>query len=278
MGIIRKYAFELVLALAVIYVYAPLSLEYVAKLRWLDDINVVVNKSLAPSKPEVSVSAVDPIAAANVDEDLDYRIAQRTMSTEGWRSFLTAHPDGPDAQSARAELDKLAPVEKPAVPATAQASNGGPSDTKTPSEVAPPGRPSHPSEVAMLTSDEICKRDEDRLQRLSNSPTSDEAMRFLTELRCEKLRPELFRLTERLDYQDPSADVAAQSHSSKVAQAGVANRRAIEPQNRTHWRVASRPSAKATCEPAGDPQLTADPFGAFRRAAEEFDRVPTNPS
>ena len=83
MGIIRKYAFELVLALAVIYVYAPLSLEYVAKLRWLDDINVVVNKSLAPSKPEVSVSAVDPIAAANVDEDLDYRIAQRTMSTEG---------------------------------------------------------------------------------------------------------------------------------------------------------------------------------------------------
>ena len=29
-------------------------------------------------------------------------------------------------------------------------------------------------------------------------------MRFLTELRCEKLRPELFRLTERLDYQPPT--------------------------------------------------------------------------
>ena len=219
MGIIRKYAFVLVLALAVIYVYAPLSLEEVAKLRWLDDINVIVNKSLAPAKPEVGVSPVDPIAAANVDEDLDYRIAQRIKSTEGWRSFLAAHPAGPHAQSARSELDKLLPVEKPPAPVAAQASNGGSSDTKTPSEDTSPDRPSPRSEVA---SDEICKRDEDRLQRLSNSPTSDEAMRFLTELRCEKLRPELFRLTEHLDYQAPSAAVAAQSHSSLVAQAGVA--------------------------------------------------------
>jgi len=124
MGIIRKYAFELVLALAVIYVYAPLSLvEYVAKLRWLDDINVIVNKSLAPAKPEAGVSPVDPIAAANVDEDLDYRIAQRMKSTEGWRSFLAAHPAGLHAQSARSELDKLLPVERPPAPAVAQASH-----------------------------------------------------------------------------------------------------------------------------------------------------------
>ena len=186
MGIIRKYAFGLALAVAVIYAYAPLSLEDFAKPRWLDDISVIVNKSLAPAKPEVRVSQVDPIAAANVDEDLDYRIAQRTKSTEGWRSFLAAHPDGPHAQSARAEFDKLAPAEKPPAPAAAQASNGGSSDAKTPSEVASPDRASPRSEVA---SDEICKRDEDRLQRLPNSPTSDEAVRFLTELRCEKIAP-----------------------------------------------------------------------------------------
>jgi hypothetical protein len=232
-GIIRKYAFGLALSLAVIYAYAPLSLEDFAKPRWLDDISVIVNKSLAPAKPEVRV---DPIAAANVDEDLDYRIAQRMKSTEGWRSFLAIHPAGPHAQSARAALDKLAPAEKPPAPAAAQASNGGSSDTKTPSELASPDRPSSRSEIA---SDEICKRDEERLQRLPNSPTSDEAMRFLTELRCENLRPELFRLTEHLDYEPPSAAVAAQSHPSNVAEAGVA-RRATEPQNRTHWRVASR--------------------------------------
>jgi hypothetical protein len=231
----------LALAVGMIYAYAPLSLVEVAKLRWLDDINVILNKSLASAKPEVGVSAVDPVAAANVDEDVDYRIAQRTKSTEGWRSFLAAHPDGPHAQSARAELDKLTPAGTPPAPAAAaQASNSGSSDTKTLSEVAPPGLPSHPSEVATPASDEICKRDEDRLQRLSNSPTNDEAMRFLTQLRCEKLHLELFRLTERLDYQDPDAAVAAQSHPSEVVEAGVAGRRATEPQNRTHSRVASR--------------------------------------
>ena len=47
-----KYAFVLALAVAVIYVYAPLGHEDIAKLRWLDDINVIVSKSLAPAKPE----------------------------------------------------------------------------------------------------------------------------------------------------------------------------------------------------------------------------------
>ena len=166
------------LAVAMIYAYAPLNLVEVAKLRWLDDINVILNKSLASAKPEVGVSAVDPVAAANVDEDVDYRIAQRTKSTEGWRSFLAAHPDGPHAQSARAELDKLTPAGTPPAPAAAQAplpvaaqaADVRSLDTKAPSEAASPAQPSPPSEVTKLATDEICKRDEDRLQRLSNSP------------------------------------------------------------------------------------------------------------
>ena len=230
MGILRKYAFALVLVFAVIYVYAPLSLKDVTKLRWLDDINGIVNKSLAPAKPEAGVSQIDPIAAANVDEDLDYRIAQRTKSTEGWRSFLAGHPAGLHAQSARSELDKLVSVEKPPALVAAQASL---SDIKTPSEDTSSDQP--------VASDEICRRDEYGLERLSHSPTSDEAMRFLTELRCEKLRPELFRLTERLDYQAPTAaDLAIQSPSSWVAPAQVGRWRATEPQNKTHWSVSSR--------------------------------------
>jgi hypothetical protein len=236
MDIVRKYALVLALALAVIYAYAPLSLEDFAKPRWLDDISVIVNKALPPAKPEARVSPVDPIAAANVEEDLDYRIAQRMKSTEGWRAFLAAHPDGPHAQSARAELDKLVPIEKPPAPVAAQASDGGLSDMKTPSEDTSSDQPSPRSEVA---SDEICRRDEDGLERLSHSPTSDEAMRFLTELRCEKLRPELFRLTERLDYQAPTApDLAIQRPSSWVAQVG--RWRATKLQNKTHWSVSSR--------------------------------------
>jgi hypothetical protein len=200
MSFIRKYAFVLALAVAVIYVYAPLSHEDIAKLRWLDDINVIINKWLAPAKQEVRVSPVDPVAAANVDEDLDYRIAQRMKSIEGWRSFLGAHLDSPHAQSARAELDKLVPPEKPLTPVAVQAPNAGPPETETPSEAAS-SSPSEGSEVATPAPDEVCGRDEDRLERLSNSRSSDETMRFLTELRCEKLRQQLFRLTEHLDYQ-----------------------------------------------------------------------------
>ena len=200
MGIIRKYTFVLALAVAVIYVYAPLSLEDIAKLRWVDDINVIINKSLALAKREVRVSAVDPVAAAKVDEDLDYRIAQRMKSIEGWRSFLGAHPDGPHSQSARAELDNLVPPEKPPTPVAVQPPNGGSPEIETPSEAAS-SSPSEGSEVATPAPDEVCGRDEDRLERLSNSRSSDETMRFLTELRCEKLRQQLFRLTEHLDYQ-----------------------------------------------------------------------------
>src|SRR5277367_4558318 len=103
-----KYMLFLALALPAIaiFAYAPPNLENIANSRSLDNIGVFITKSLASAKPQAEVS-VDPIAAANVDEDLDYRIAQRIKSIEGWRSFLTAHPDGPHAQSARAELDKL---------------------------------------------------------------------------------------------------------------------------------------------------------------------------
>ena len=178
-------------------------------------------------------------------------------SIEGWRSFLAAHPDGPRAQSARAELDKLVGAQTPPAPELVQASNNGSPEMKTPSEAATPSQPSLGSEATLAT-DEVCRRDEDRLQRLSNSRSSDEAMRFLTELRCEKLLPQLFRLTERLDYpdpmpaavatQDPSSTFATQNPSSRVVQAkvtsGIALARvarwgASEPQNRARWSIAS---------------------------------------
>jgi hypothetical protein len=93
MDIIKKYAFVLVLILAVIYVYAPPTLEDVATLPWLSDINIILNKSLAYTKREAGPSRVDPIAAANVDEDLDYR--NRPPDEIGRRVALVPHrPSG----------------------------------------------------------------------------------------------------------------------------------------------------------------------------------------
>ena len=242
MNIFKTNAFIVLLVLAVIYVYAPQSRKDSVKLPWLDEIAFIIT-SLAPAKPEAGVSPVDPVATAQVAEDLDYRIAQQIGSIEGWRSFLAAHVNGPHVQSARAEVEKLlraegppTPAEKPPGPVAASVSNGEPPATKAASE-AVPAQPSE-TEAATLATDEICKRDGALLERLSSNPTIDEAMRFGDELRCEKLRPELFRLTERLDYEAPSVAVAPPVSPSKVASAQIAGQRAT--QIKTRWVVSPR--------------------------------------
>ncbi len=168
-----KYALFLALTLPVLYAFAPLNIEDLTRPRWLDSFGVFITKSLASVKPEAIEPPVDPIAAANVDEDLDYRIAERKRSDEGWRAFLTAHPDGPHAQSARAELDALAPAASLPAPATVQTVDARASDPKAaPQTTALDGSPAQ-SEAAASASDEICKQDKDRLEHLSKSPTAD---------------------------------------------------------------------------------------------------------
>jgi hypothetical protein len=244
-----KYTLFLALALPVLYVLAPLKIENLNKPRWLDSVGVFITRSLASVKPEPIEPPVDPIAAANVDEDLDYRIAQRKRSSEGWRAFLTAHPDGPHAQSARAELDMLAPSGTPPTPAIAQAVDARASDPKTSPEVAPLDRSPAQSEAAAPASDENCRQDEDRLEHLSTSPTADGVLRFLIELRCEKLRPRLLSLAEQVDDKAPpaAADPAPSVPSSVLPEKVVLapplpppRMRATEHQKRTPTILASR--------------------------------------
>jgi hypothetical protein len=128
-----KYIPLLALAIPTTYAFAPPSFRETAKPRWLADMSVGIGASLA-AKPQAEVPVVDPIAAAKVDEDLDYRIAERTKSADAWRAFLAAHPDGPHAQSVRAELDRLTP----AAPTAVQAPDIGAVDTKVLSASASP--------------------------------------------------------------------------------------------------------------------------------------------
>jgi hypothetical protein len=163
------------------------------------------------AKPEVAGALVDPAAAARVDEDLDYKIAQRKGSVEGWRSFLAAHGSGVHAQSAKAEVEKLLLAGQDPAPAAAEVSNGSSTDAKTGSEVVGSASPDPGTEVA-LTPDEICKRDGERLERLRSRPTNDEAARFAGELGCEKLRPQLLGLMGSLGYAAPTPPAAEASN------------------------------------------------------------------
>ena len=174
------------------------------------------------AKPEVAGALVDPAAAARVDEDLDYMIAQRKSSVEGWRSFLAAHGSGVHAQSAKAEVEKLLLAAQDPAPAAAEVSNGSSTDAKTGSEVVGSAPPDPGTEVAALTPEEICKRDGERLERLRSSPTSNEAARFANELGCEKLRPQLLGLMGSLGYAAPAPAAAEVSNGAPMhAKAGT---------------------------------------------------------
>jgi hypothetical protein len=76
--------------------------------------------------------------------------------------------------------------------------NGAPPSPKSAGETTPP--PSAPSAITAASAppDDACKRDEDRLDRLRQNPSREEAARFAEELSCERLRPQLPALASDL--------------------------------------------------------------------------------
>jgi hypothetical protein len=100
-------------------------------------------------KPQAAVLAVDPAGAARVSEDLDYRIAERIGSVEGWRSFLAVHGTGVHAQTATAEVDRLL-SEQASGQATAKVSNDTSLGAKAASDTVRAAPLSSGTEVAAL--------------------------------------------------------------------------------------------------------------------------------
>ena len=142
-----KYGFVLALGLAFgFWIHAPPNLEEIAR---LDEINVIINRAVARLKPQVAVFTVDPAGAARVTEDLDYRIAERIGSVEGWRSFLAVHGSGVHAQTATAEVDRLL-SEQASGQATAKVSNDTSLGAKAASDPVRAAPLSSGTEVAAL--------------------------------------------------------------------------------------------------------------------------------
>jgi hypothetical protein len=133
-----KYAIGLASGLVIGYfVHATPSLVGLADGAWLDDVKLRVDRVFTPASREAEVPFVDPSRAALVDEELDYRIAQRLGTLEGWRAFLAAHGGGAYAQVARGEIERLLPADKPLSPTAAEAFAAVSADGKPSSEAAP---------------------------------------------------------------------------------------------------------------------------------------------
>ena len=245
MGALFKSSIFLALAI-VIGVYLYLSLN---------------DEDVTSVPPEASVAPVAEAAQADIDDDLvDYLAARQIGSLEGWRAFLSAHGSGLHAVLARAEVEKLLHAEKTPAPVIAEVSHGASPDGQATSEAARPAAPPVGTEVAPLMLDEICKRDEERLERLRSSPSSEEAARFANELSCEKLRPQLLALIEDLGRPAPAA-----------AAIGVANGEASD------TRATNEADPPAT--PSADAQVAAaTPDDVCKRDEERLERLRRSPS
>jgi hypothetical protein len=128
----------------------------------------------------------------------------------------TAHPDsGPPTTEARSTAGALSP--NGALPDTATA---GAADTNPTSEAMPPPSATPAREATSTASNDACKQDEERLALLRTNPSSEAAMRFAEELRCETLRPELLALTGELA-NPPPTPTASVSNEERGARNAV---------------------------------------------------------
>jgi hypothetical protein len=253
MGALFKSSMLLALAIAIgVYLYLSLSDE---------DVISVPSEAPVDSIATAPVAPVSEATQADIDHELvDYLAARQIGLLEGWRAFLTAHGSGPHAQLARAEVEKLLHAEKTPASAIAEVSHGASPDGQAGSEAAPPAAPPAGTEVAALMLDEICKRDEERLERLRKSPSSEEAARFANELGCDKLRPQLLALVEDLG---PSAPAAAAVGGAKSEASDT--------------RATNEADAPAT--PSADTQVAAvTPDDVCKRDEERLERLRKSPS
>ncbi len=122
----------LTLAGALLYTFSP------------SDIVAPVTTTFAPGAEK---TPVDKVSSENLDEDLDYRIAGQTKSLAGWRAFLDAHPDGPHAQAARAEIDRLRPAPPQPVESAEQSPPSAPATQAPPLTVMAENEPAQPQPV-----------------------------------------------------------------------------------------------------------------------------------
>ncbi len=243
----------------------------------------------APGAGPLAGSVVEPSAPDEICKRDEERL-ERLRSTpsleqaERFDSELRCETLRPQLRGLMASLS-------PQAPAPAPGGSNGLADAKT--EIEAPGAGAVAgSEVEPSAPDEICKRDEERLEQLRSRPSSDEAARFDSQLRCEKLRPQLLRLMESLGY-EPSTASQSPSVGGMSALGVKAGSDCVSDQDRLN-RIRAQPSADTAqqfwrdlqCERLR-PQVRllleslnvgAGPAGACRREAEELNRIRTTPT
>jgi hypothetical protein len=146
-----------------------------------------------PTFPSSAIEAASPLPDEICKQDED-RLAHLLASPSSEEAARFANELG--CEKLRAQL--LALIGDLGRSATAAAAAGVadavPSDAKATNEADRPTPSPGETQVAAIIPDEVCKHDQERLDRLRSNPSSEEAARFANELGCEKLRPQLLAL------------------------------------------------------------------------------------
>ena len=171
----------------------------------LDAVHVAIGSAEVPNSRSSGASAANeavppapaaeptPIRETAKDEpaNLDVQLEGKPFDTATRRPVEIIEPPK------RADTRERVPLAEKAAPPAA-VPNSRFSGASTANEAVAPALPVGRAKVGTLTSDETCKRDEDRLVRLRLSPSGEEAQRLASELNCEALRPQVQRLMESL--------------------------------------------------------------------------------
>jgi hypothetical protein len=183
---------------------------------------------------ESQLAALAPDGVCQRDED---RLAQLRNNPSRDEAARFANELG--CEKLRPQLLALIESLEPA-PAAPEVSSTASPGAQTENETAHPSARLASANVASSTSEETCKRDEERLVRLGTNPSGDEALRFVKELGCEKLLPQLQRLLHSLDFDASVPRAPADSaHSNPVlGQTCASERAALD-------RLRQEPSAEA---------------------------------
>ena len=151
--------------------------------------------------------ATSSVAKARVSDDPCPQEEERLAELQAKASLFEAVRFDGQLKCFRLQPQLLALLESlgKAQPSAAAALNDAPPDTASVGKAAPPASKglAPALEAKAVTSEETCKQDEQRLARLLETPSSEEAARFGQELRCEAMRPRLIALTEDLAKPSP---------------------------------------------------------------------------
>jgi hypothetical protein len=202
--------------------------------------------SLVPAPRTPAAETITSDANAIVD----YQLAERLGTAEGWRFFLGAHKSGYYADLAHAQLARLTDAIAAKAP-----------DQVTPVRSEPPAAvaPSQPA-VQAEKNDEVCRREAGELAKLRADPAADQVAQFAHRLGCADLRPQVQRLMESLGIV-----------ANPQPQAAGVDRKALPQPSQTIAATESKSSQKsATADgPSGGDSCKAE--------ADQLSRIRANP-